>query len=88
MTTVKLFGNLRTHNETASLDIAGTNVWAVVATLCEGNSALREALLKDGQIRPHFIITVNGKDIQLLQGLDTPLGDDDQLAIFPPIAGG
>jgi molybdopterin converting factor small subunit len=31
---------------------------------------------------------VNGVDSELAQGLDTAVGEDDQIAIFPPIAGG
>jgi molybdopterin converting factor small subunit len=31
---------------------------------------------------------VNGIDISLSRGLDTPVKDHDVVAIFPPIAGG
>jgi molybdopterin synthase sulfur carrier subunit len=88
MATIKLFGNLRSHVEASSLEISGANIRAVVDALCERNPSLSDALFEDGQIRPHFIITLNGRDVQLAQGLDTPINDGDQIAIFPPIAGG
>jgi molybdopterin converting factor small subunit len=45
-------------------------------------------LLENGRIRPHFKITINGHDIALSDGLDTPVIEKDQIAIFTPIAGG
>jgi molybdopterin synthase sulfur carrier subunit len=45
-------------------------------------------LLENGHIRSYFKITLNGHDIALVNGLDTPVDDQDQVAIFPPIAGG
>lgn len=35
-----------------------------------------------------YIILVNGKNIEHLQGLDTPLKEDDTVSIFPPAGGG
>jgi molybdopterin converting factor small subunit len=33
-------------------------------------------------------ILKNGRNIQFLSGLDTPLDDGDTIALFPPVAGG
>ncbi len=35
-----------------------------------------------------IIVLVNGRDIRHLQGLDTPVGPDDTVSIFPVVAGG
>ncbi|ABN69772.1 MoaD family protein [Staphylothermus marinus F1] len=35
-----------------------------------------------------LIILVNGKHIEFLNGMDTVLNDGDEIAIFPPAAGG
>lgn len=88
MATVKLFGNLRHHVDGKQRQIPGANIRAVLAALCEGQPTLCEALLKAGEIRPYFKITCNGHDIVLADGLDTVVSDDDQIAIFPPLAGG
>jgi len=88
MAAVKLFGNLRKQVDGSHLQVAGSSVRAVIETLCEGNPPICDMLLDDGDIRPHFIITLNGHDINLTAGLDTVVEKDDQIAIFSPIAGG
>jgi len=88
MPTVKLFGNLRKHADASSLQVPGASVRAVLEALCEQRASLCEALLEEGQIRPHIKITLNGHDIQLVGGWDLPVGKEDRIAIFSPIAGG
>jgi len=34
------------------------------------------------------LILVDGRDSRSLQGLDTPLGPESKISIFPPLAGG
>ncbi|GAJ22964.1 unnamed protein product, partial [marine sediment metagenome] len=40
------------------------------------------------ELRKTVNILVNGRGLDLLQKLDTPLKDGDVVAIFPPVAGG
>jgi molybdopterin synthase sulfur carrier subunit len=35
-----------------------------------------------------IIILVNGRNVLYLKGLDTPLEADDEVSIFPMVAGG
>lgn len=41
-----------------------------------------------GELREFLSILRNGRDIEILEGLDTLLEDGDKLSIFPPVAGG
>ena len=41
-----------------------------------------------GTLRDFVNILKNGRNIQFLAGLDTPLDDGDVIALFPPVAGG
>ena len=41
-----------------------------------------------GTLRNFINILRNGRNIQFLGGLDTPLSDGDVIALFPPLAGG
>jgi len=42
----------------------------------------------EGRILPHLNIYLNERDIETLQGLRSPLGPGDEVAIVPAIAGG
>jgi [CysO sulfur-carrier protein]-S-L-cysteine hydrolase len=41
-----------------------------------------------GEVHPHVAIYVNGEAIESLGGLGTPLGERDEVAIIPALAGG
>ena len=88
MAKVKLFGNLRNYAVSPQVDIPGTDIAAILESLCETNPGLNDALLEDGKIRPYYRIMINGRDIELADGIHTQVNEIDQIAIFPPIAGG
>ncbi|WP_435065595.1 ubiquitin-like small modifier protein 1 [Halobaculum sp. EA56] len=66
------------------------------ATVGEALDALLEAypalatrvLDEDGSLRGHVNLLRNGRDVREAEGLDTPVDDDDELALFPPVSGG
>ena len=41
-----------------------------------------------GKLRQFYSCMVNGKRIELLDGYETQLSDDDAVALFPPVGGG
>ena len=41
-----------------------------------------------GKLKQFFSCMVNGKRIELLDGYDTKLEDNDAVALFPPVGGG
>ena len=42
----------------------------------------------DGRLTGFITVLVNGRSIEYLAGLATPLDDGDTLALFPPVGGG
>ena len=88
MPLIKLFGNLRRLAGVSQVQASGATVRHVIETLCANNAALRDAILHGDALRANVRVMVNGYDVELAQGLDTPVRADDQIAIFPPIAGG
>ena len=88
MAMIKLFGSLRKFSPAHQFEFPAVTVKDLLAALNEENPALGEAILEQGGLRDHVRIAVNGRDIELIQGLETHLEPYDQVAIFPPIAGG
>jgi|YNPBryantNP2012_1023418.scaffolds.fasta_scaffold06488_3 molybdopterin synthase sulfur carrier subunit len=88
MPVVKLFGNLRRAANASNVVATGDTVRAVLQSLCADNTALAAAIFDGAQLRAHLRVLVNGHDIELAQGLETRVQAQDQIAIFPPIAGG
>ncbi len=43
---------------------------------------------KDGVTQEFLSFLINGKNINKMQGFDTKLGDQDVIAILPPVGGG
>ena len=43
---------------------------------------------EEGDLRGHVNLLRNGRDVREREGLDTPVDDDDELALFPPVSGG
>ena len=84
----KLFGNLRDYAGAHEIEGGGATVNQVLNGLCDEYPGLRDAIFDGDRLLPHVRVMIDGRDIELDQGLDTPIGADDQLAIFPPIAGG
>ena len=50
---------------------------------------MRERLCDEtGELRRFVNIYVNGEDVRFLKGLQTALGDGDEVSIVPAVAGG
>lgn len=49
---------------------------------------LHKLLSSEGELHAGTIILVNRHNIHHLEGMQTPVGDNDVIAIFPPGAGG
>ena len=88
MALVKLFGNLRQLAGSSTLNVDGKTVSEILSTLRLQHKSLVDHILDGPNLRPYYKIMVNGHDVSLAQGLDTPVQEEDVVAIFPPIAGG
>jgi sulfur-carrier protein len=68
---------------------AATTVGALIDALEARFPGLRSRLVDaDGSIYPFVNVFVDGQDVRLRSGLDTPLDDGDELVIVPAMAGG
>lgn len=88
MAQVKLFGSLRQFADESQFETKAKNIRQLLTMLCVDNAPFCTALFENEQLRPFIKIVINGRDIQLMDGLETAVSDNDTIAIFPPIAGG
>ena len=88
---VKLFADLREIVGKKEINASAKNVGELLYYLGEKYDKLGEKLFKSNGMEEKckFLnILVNGRNIELLEGLQTKLSEEDKIAIFPPIGGG
>jgi sulfur-carrier protein len=71
------------------LELGGSSVGEVVETLVGQFPSLRGQLLTDeGELNRFVNVYVNGQDVRYLDGLQTPVGERDEVRLLPAMAGG
>ena len=85
MPTVKLYANLRKLAGTKELSITGGTAGAVLNELARQHPPVGDIILQNGAPGPYIVVTLNGHNIL---DLETPVIEQDIIAVFPPIAGG
>ncbi len=88
MPVVKLYANLRTVAGQKELNIPARTVEEMLAKLTQNHPGLARFLYENGKLRPRVIVTVNGQMLDTAAVLNTSVSEQDQIAIFPPVAGG
>lgn len=66
----------------------GATVGDVLADLEAEYEGLDGQLLADGEVRPQLNVLKNGRNVEHAEGAETPVTSEDQLSVFPPVAGG
>jgi molybdopterin synthase sulfur carrier subunit len=90
---VRLLGVFRglSGKRQISLNLKKPTVRGVVLKLVESLSVEGKRLLVDSELndpRPNALILVNGKEINVLKGLETELKDGDEVTLIPVSHGG
>jgi molybdopterin synthase sulfur carrier subunit len=68
---------------------APVTVGQVLQRLVEAHPALAAKLwADDGHLTGYITVLLNGRSVEYLHGMETPLADDDTLSLFPPVGGG
>jgi molybdopterin synthase sulfur carrier subunit len=71
------------------VEVPGTTVGRVLATLGVVHPGVGHRVLDDrGVLRRHVNVFVNGESIRYLDGVETPVGDTDEVWILPAVSGG
>lgn len=71
------------------VSVAGATIRAVIDDLERQHPGIKARICDDsGAVRKFINVFANEEDIRFLQGLETPVGDRDEISIVPAIAGG
>jgi adenylyltransferase/sulfurtransferase len=90
MATLRIPTPLRAYTGGESeLEVSGDTVGDALQELTTRHPDLQQHIFTpDGELRSFVNLFVNDEDIRFLQGVDTPIQDNDRLMILPSIAGG
>jgi len=92
MVTVRLSASLRAAAGTKEVTVPcapGTTVRALLHAISAANPALAERLLDTQQdLNKGVQVLINGRHIDFLGGLDTPIQVTDSVMLIPPVGGG
>ncbi len=86
--TVKLVGSLRTYADRSKLTLRirkATPLKEIMEKMAEETPKLKPAF---DNARAGMLILINGKEISILNGLETALKDGDELVFVPVLHGG
>jgi len=71
------------------VELEGRTVRELVDALVAKFPALRQQLVaENGDLNRFVNVYVNGQDVRYLKGLDTPVGERDEVRLLPAMAGG
>lgn len=89
MPVVRIPSVLRKHTEgAAKVEASGHTVREVIDEVVTRYPPLREQLLESGDVRGFVNVYLDDEDIRYLQGLDTKVEENSEVAIMPAVAGG
>lgn len=89
MPAVRIPTVLREHTDgEARLSAAGGTVREVLDDVVDRYPDLKHRLLDGGEVRGFINVYVDDEDIRYIDGLDSPVHEEAEVAIMPAVAGG
>src|SRR5690606_568673 len=89
MATVRIPTVLRKHTGgDAKVQADGGTVGEVFSHLVAQHPSLEDSLFDDGALRGFINVYIDDEDVRYLDGLDSKVEPDDEVAIMPAVAGG
>lgn len=92
MKEIKVFATFREICDGKTIQVQykkGQSIDEILTDVINQFPDMEEELFNDDHVvRQHVHVFINGQNIIHLNGLETEVQPDDQLALFPPVAGG
>jgi molybdopterin converting factor small subunit len=71
-----------------TVECAPGTVGAIIDELDANHPGFKDRVTQDGQLRRFVNVFVAGQDVRFEQGIETPVGDGQEVTILPAVAGG
>ena len=78
----------RYTNQQSRITLSVSSIEEALNRFSEDSSELRNHLFNGKALRKFIVVCKNGQDIRLLDGLQTPVSDADEVQIIASVAGG
>jgi molybdopterin converting factor small subunit len=76
-------------NGQSNINVAGANISEALTDLTTQYPTIKPHLFNEGgELRPFVNLFIGENNIKDLQGVSTPIKDEDKLVLIPSIAGG
>jgi len=76
-------------NGEREVTVNGSTIGEVLGNLAEAHPATKDQIFAaDGTLNRYVNVYLNDEDVRVLGGLETAVGEGDQLVILPAMAGG
>ena len=73
----------------SKLTVEGDNIEAVLRAIDTAYPGIADKVFDgEGNVKRFINVFLNDNEIRTLQGLDTPVGENDRVSIVPAMAGG
>jgi molybdopterin synthase sulfur carrier subunit len=66
----------------------GSTLSQLIDDLEANHPGIKERLVDGSELRRFVNVYVNDEDVRFTGGLDTPVGDGDEVVVLPAVAGG
>lgn len=89
---IKLYATIRSLVGASTVEIEtppDARMIDIIQAMIQHWPQLRSELLnEDGTVSERIHLFVNGREVRYMGGLETPIPDDADIRIFPPVGGG
>ena len=85
---LKVYGLFREKTGIEEIEVTGENFLEILNSLAKGYPILRSEIFDENMKLKENVYLLNGRNVFLLEGVETEVKEGDTIAIFPIITGG